>query len=269
VTVALLPIAPDVERRLMGVPLLLMLDIDGTLAPLAATPNLAAVPKETVEVLDRIAALRETHIALVTGRSAEDAHRLVPSETFWIIGNHGAELRSPAGETTVNEDAARFRDVMASAVAELKAITRDYPGAFFEDKRWTASLHYRLADPAAAPTLESRFADVVARHGLYMSEGKKVFEMKPPVKVNKGTAVLALARKLVSGVGHPGSPTMIFAGDDVTDEDAFKELREHDPSAVTIRVTEDGRAPTDAEFRVRNPEELRTFLEWLGAARAA
>ena len=268
-TIALLPVAADVERRLMGVPLLMMLDIDGTLAPLAATPNLAAVPTETVRVLERLASLPDAHLALVTGRSAEDAYRLVPSSSFWIIGNHGAELRSPDGEIVVNEDAARFREVMASAVAELQTITKDYPGAFFEDKRWTASLHYRLADPAVAPTLEERFAEVVSRHGLYMSEGKKVFEMKPPVRVNKGTAVLALARKLAVSDSHPGSPTMVFAGDDITDEDAFKELRAHDPSAVTIRVTEDGRMPTDAEFRVRNPEELRSFLEWLVAARAA
>jgi trehalose-phosphatase len=264
-----MPIAPDVERRLLGVPLLLMLDIDGTLAPLAATPNLAVVPPATVKVLERLASFPDSHLAVVTGRSADDAYRLLPTDTMWIIGNHGAELRSPGGEITVNEESVRYREMMASAIAELQAITKEYPGAFFEDKRWTASLHYRLADPAAAPVIEERFAEVVGRHGLYMSEGKKVFEMKPPVRVNKGTAVLALARKLVLEDEHPGSPTMIFAGDDVTDEDAFKELRAHDPSAVTIRVTEDGRMPTDAEFRVRNPDELREFLEWLVAARAA
>ena len=268
-TIALMPVAPDVERRLRGVPLLLMLDIDGTLAPLAPTPNLTRVPPPTVEVLERLAALPDAHLALVTGRSAQDAHRLLPSDTMWIIGNHGAELRSPAGEIAVNEDSERYREMMASAIAELQEITRDYPGAFFEDKRWTASLHYRLADPAAAPVIEERFAEVVGRHGLYMSEGKKVFEMKPPVPVNKGTAVLALARKLVKQDAHPGSPSLVFAGDDVTDEDAFKELRAHDPASVTIRVTEDGRMPTDAEFRVRNPDELRVFLEWLVAARAA
>lgn len=268
-TIALLPIAADVERRLSGVPLLLMLDIDGTLAPLAPTPDRAVVPPATERLLDRLSALPDSHVALVTGRSAADARRMVATRDLWIIGNHGVELRSPGGETTVDQDAMRYRETMAAAIAEIQAMLSGFPGVFFEDKRWTASLHYRLADPAVASTLGDLFAEVVERHGLYMSEGKKVFEMKPPVRVNKGTAVLALARKIVGSATSAGSPTMIFAGDDITDEDAFKELRGHAPSAVTIRVTEDGRMATDAEFRVRNPDDLRIFLEWLVAARAA
>lgn len=266
-TIGLLPIAADVERRLSGIPLIVMLDIDGTLAPLAPTPNLAVVPADAERVLQRLSELADVHLALVTGRSAADARRMVAVQRLWIIGNHGAELREPTGETTVDPMAGRFRDSMAMAIIEIENALPDYPGVFFEDKKWTASLHYRLADPALVPALESMFAGAVARHGLYMSEGKKVFEMKPPVPVNKGTASLALARRL-AGEGS-GSPAIVFAGDDITDEDGFKQLREHAPTAITIRVAEDEHAPTDAEFRVRNPAELRMFLEWLVAARAA
>jgi len=268
VTVELLPLPAGVESRVAGVPLILLLDIDGTLAPIARTPRAAAVPAATERLLDRFAASPDTHVALVTGRAAADARGMLGTKGIWIIGNHGAELRSPDGETTVESSTAEYGATMTDAAAELERVVPHFPGVFIENKRWTVSLHYRLAEPAVVPALQSAFEDVVARRGLFMSEGKKIFEMKPPVNVNKGTAVLALSRRLLAGAEARGAPSIIFAGDDVTDEDAFKALREHVPGAVTIRVADDPTVPTDAEFRVRNPGALRDFLEWLASSRA-
>jgi trehalose-phosphatase len=266
-TVQILPIPADVEPRLTGVPLILLLDIDGTLAPIARTPRAAAVPAATERLLDRFAASAETHVALVTGRSVVDARDMVATKGIWIIGNHGAELRSPDGEISVEPSTAEYGAVMADAVAELERVVPRFDGVFVENKRWTVSVHYRMAEPSVVPALQSAFEDVVARRGLLMSEGKKIFDMKPPVNVNKGTAVMALARRLLASSEAHLSPSIIFAGDDITDEDAFKQLREHVPAAVTVRVTDDATAPTDAEFRVRNTDELRDFLECLATLR--
>jgi trehalose 6-phosphate phosphatase len=193
---------------------------------------------------------------------------MVETKGIWIIGNHGAELRSPDGETAVDPDTAAYGNEMSEAAAELERVVPHFPGVFVENKRWTVSLHYRMAEAAVVPALQSAFEDVVARRGLLMSEGKKIFDMKPPVPVNKGTAVLALVRRLLAGYEPRGAPSIIFAGDDITDEDAFKELREHAPGAITIRVAEDPTARTDAEFRVRNTDAMRDFLEWLATSRA-
>ena len=89
-----------------------------------------------------------------------------------------------------------------------------------------------------------------------------MLELRPPVDLDKGTAVLALARRLGGLV--PGT-TVIFAGDDQTDEDAFRTLRRHTPDAVTIRVA-DEETETAAEFRLPDPDAVRRFLEWLVAA---
>ena len=126
---------------------------------------------------------------------------------------------------------------------------------------WTLSLHYRLADPVVVPRLKGAVDAIAQQHGLRVTEGKGVYEVRPPVDLHKGTAVLALARRLGGLV--PGT-SIVFVGDDRTDEDAFLILREHTPDAVTIRVGGEESA-TAAEFRLPDPEAVRRFLEWLVA----
>jgi trehalose-phosphatase len=132
-------------------------------------------------------------------------------------------------------------------------------GVMLEDKTWTLSVHYRLADSGVIPRLKAAIDAIAQQHGLRTTEGKGVYEVRPPVDLHKGTAVLALARRL--GALMPGT-SVVFAGDDRTDEDAFRILREHNPDAVTIRVGDDD-TPTAAEFQLPDPEAVRRFLEWL------
>jgi trehalose-phosphatase len=130
-----------------------------------------------------------------------------------------------------------------------------------EDKVWTLSVHFRLADPAVVPRLRASIEAVADQFRLRLTEGKGVLELRPPVDHDKGTAVLALAKRLGGLV--PGT-SVIFAGDDNTDEDAFRMLRRHNHEAVTIRVA-DADVPTAAEFRLADPEAVRRFLDWLVA----
>lgn len=267
-TIALFPLPADIPSRVSGIPLILLLDIDGTLAPLVRTPQAATIPAATERLIDGFAANPDVHVALVTGRSAADARGMLATQGIWIIGNHGAELQSPEGATVVDPLAAEYGDEIASAAADLGRVAPRFPGVIVENKRYSVTLHYRMAEPAMVPALQSLFEEVVARRGLLMSEGKKMFEMKPPVAVNKGTAVMELCRRLLWDRDAPVTPSIVFAGDDVTDEDAFRALRQQMPGAVTIKVTDDPSVPTDAEFRVRNPEQMHEFLAWLAALRA-
>ena len=136
-----------------------------------------------------------------------------------------------------------------------------------EDKVWTLSIHYRLADPAVEPRLRKTIDEVGHKHGLRMIRGKKIFELRPPIHVHKGTAVLGLSR-LLAGPELRGS--LFYAGDDRTDEDAFRTLRSTAPHAVTVRVggsADDQTAATAAEFTVPDEAALRELLEWLAALR--
>lgn len=262
-------LATKVGRRLDGSPLLVMLDVDGTLAPIAPTPEQAAVPPATRETLRRLIALPHTTVALVSGRSAADTWRLAGVAGAWVIGNHGFELRTPDGQISADAAVRPFESVVGEAARRLDAAQPAIPGAFVENKRWTISLHYRLVDTANVPDLRSRALEVATALGLRVTEGKKIIELRPPVDVNKGTATLSLAER--TGALGDGAAAF-YAGDDRTDEDAFRALRARSSEAVTVHIrgADDEHAhPTAAELTLASPEELRAALDWLVARRLA
>jgi len=257
-------------NRLDGSPFAAMLDVDGTLAPIAPSPSDAAVPTATLDTLRRLAALPDTTLALVSGRSADDAWRLAGVEGAWVIGNHGFELRAPDGTITVDEDVLPYEGPVSAAARLLAVECGTTPGAIVEPKRWTLSLHYRLVEPKAAPPLIQSARDIARTLGLRVTEGKMVVELRPPVNVNKGTAAVAFAERL--GALLDGG-SALYIGDDQTDEDAFRALRASFRNAVTARVAgaagERGDTPTQAELEIGSPGELRQVLEWLVLRRAS
>lgn len=258
-----LPVSKDLARRLSGAPALLLLDIDGTLAPIAPTPQEAVVPDETKRVVAALARRRRTHVAIVSGRAAADARRLVGVGHVWVIGNHGMEILTPEGDSTVIAGVEPYLSSVAAAASKLGALVASVPGVVLEDKRLTLSLHYRLANPAIVPRLSQVVAEVAHEQALRVTTGKQVLELRPPVEVHKGTAVLELAESL--GALADGATTL-FAGDDRTDEDAFALLRTRHAEAVTVRVGPEPFAiesPTDAEFFVPDPSALVELLKWI------
>ena len=261
-TLPLIPLLPEIADRLGGSPRIIMLDIDGTLSPIAPRPQDASIPLATRRAVAALAARPGVHVAVVSGRGAADARRLISVGNIWVIGNHGIEVVGPEGETEVAAQAEAFQGAMAQAARKIAAAVTHVAGVVLEDKTWTLSVHYRLADPVLVPRLRASIEAVAEQFGLRLTTGKGVLELRPPVDLDKGTAVLALARRLGGLV--PGT-SVVFAGDDQTDEDAFRMLRQHTPDAVTIRVA-DEETETAAEFRLPDPEAVRRFLEWLLAA---
>jgi trehalose-phosphatase len=257
-----LPPSEELARRLAPSPLLVALDIDGTLAPIASTPTGAAVPELTKATLRCLTALQRVEVALVTGRSASDGRRMVELPRAWIIGNHGMEWIEPGGTLRVNEAARAAAPRIAEAANLLHAQLHDIRGAIIEDKRWTLSVHFRLAAPTDRPAIERALDDVARRLDLRVTHGKQVYELRPRVEITKGTALMELARLL--GI-HDATGALFYAGDDRTDEDAFRALRELASGAVTVHVggeTTEG-LTTAAEFNVPGPSALRELLDWL------
>ena len=260
VTHPLLPLAAATRARLEGTPLVIMLDVDGTLAPIVAVFDQATVPPETRRAVAAVAQRPSVHVALVTGRSVEVARHMVGVGNLWVIGNHGFEIQGPTGEDFADPSVERYREVISSAVMRLRPRVHAMQGVIIEDKAITLSVHWRLAKPADVPRLREAVDDVANGLGLRVTEGKRIFEIKPPARIDKGTAVLALAERLTSG---RNDAAIVFAGDDVTDEDAIRALRTHYPRAVTIRVIGEENPPTDAEFSLQGTEGMRAFLEEL------
>lgn len=261
----LLPLAPDTRARLAGSPLVVLLDVDGTLAPLTQMYDEATVPAATREVVAALVAHPDVRVALVTGRSAAVARQMVGVRNLWIAGNHGFEIQGPHGENFADPSVLSHRAEIATAIARLEPRVRDMPGVLVENKTLTLSVHWRLADPAIVPRLREAVDNVAKPLGLRITEGKCIYEVRPPAEIDKGTAVLALAERLTSG---NDDASFMFAGDDATDEDAIRALREHHPRAVTVRITSDGGAiETEAEFSLPDTDAMRGFLEELAASR--
>jgi trehalose 6-phosphate phosphatase len=219
-----------------------LLDVDGTLAPIVASPELAAVPAATRIELARL--LREYGlVACISGRTAEDAARIVGVDGIRYVGEHGLELHPKVDEWTTR--LAAF------------AATVDWP--YERGKRLTLSYHYRqAADVEAAETYLREVAERALEEGLRPRWGRKVLEIRPPLEADKGTAVRALLESAALD-------RALYAGDDATDLDAFRSLDGLDV-AVRVAVVSD-EAPTDlglaADLLLGGPEELLELLRQL------
>jgi len=178
----------------------ILLDVDGTLAPIVPRPEDARVPETTRAELRRLTG-RYALVGCLSGRTGEDARRVVGVDGIVYVGAHGLEL-SPEAEA------------WRARLAEF-ATSVDWP---VEDKGLTVSFHYRDADDEAAAraTLED-VAERARAVGLRARFGRKVLELRPPVDADKGTAVRAL-------LAERGLRRALYAGDDTTDLDAFEGL---------------------------------------------
>lgn len=242
-------------RRLARSPRpILFLDVDGTLAPLVESPEHASTPVATRDLLQ---SLRPTgaSVVLVSGRAARDAHRVVGHEFDGILGSHGAELlRESRLAQWIGGDPAIFE---SAAAAIRQALADAWPGIRIESKGHSIAIHHRLPmEEVSRLLLEVRGAlegsDVIALRG------RQVIDIRGR-DADKGTAVLRWLEEEEKGRIPPSD--VLYAGDDTTDEDAFRALG---PEAVTIAV---GRRPREARFRTPGPESLARWLQRLEHAR--
>ena len=204
----------DLLRRLAAEPrrAAILLDVDGTLAPIVEQPEDARVPEETRHELARLAS-RYALVACVTGRASADAERLVGVPGVAVVGEHGLELAS---------DAAAWSDRISKFAAGV-----DWPA---ERKPLSVSFHFRRAqDEAAARAYLTRVEEAARAEGLVPRWGRMVLEVRPPVEANKGTAVVALVQRA-------NISRALYAGDDTTDLDAFAGL---DGLELGVRVAVD------------------------------
>ena len=237
-------------------------DTDGTISEIAPTPQEAHVDEEMRKILRKISE-RYRVLAFISGRPVHEALRMVGVPEAIYVGNHGLEY-------IINGRYERLREVddylpiIRKCAIELKKKTPD-ENIIFEDKGICYSIHYRQCpDPKLT---EERIMDTLREmpesRRIRVDHGRMLVELKPPVEYNKGLIV----RKIIE---ESDVSSAVYLGDDVTDADAFRELRKLESemmikAASVIVLSEEipDEIKDSASFYVSGVPEVLRFFRWL------
>ncbi len=225
----------------------LFLDFDGTLVALASQPELVEVPFGLTGTLARLYRQLNGALALVSGRRLLDLDGFLAPLLLPSAGEHGAQRRTAEG-LLVSAPPADMRQILQAA----EDLVARHPGLRLERKNLAFSLHYRQAPELETLCLQVMREAVALGSGIELMQGKCVIDVKP-AGFSKGTAIAAFMAEAPFAGRMP-----IFAGDDVTDEAGFEQVRRM--GGKTIKV---GPEPTAAQFRCASVAHL---AQWLQAA---
>lgn len=189
----------------------LFLDLDGVLAPLAATPDAVGPEPRRTRVLGGLIPRLGGRVAVISGREIAEIDRILDGAAPLASGVHGLQRRGPDGRIAV----APAAEGVAEAAAAFRAFAEGRPGILVEDKGVATGLHYRQA-PEHAEAAQALARDLAERHGLAHQPGALIEELKTPGS-DKGRALEAF----MSEPPFRGS-VPIMLGDDLTDEYGFR-----------------------------------------------
>jgi alpha,alpha-trehalase len=228
------------------------LDYDGTLTPIVDDPDKAYLPEDMKKELVQLAELLP--VAVISGRDRADVQNLVGIENIYYAGSHGFDIAGPDKKETDPHNIKDYLPELDQADKELKEKIEDIEGAWVERKKFAIAVHYRKVDDSQTEKVKEAVQQVVKSYSkLKQSGGKKIFELRPDIDWHKGKALIWLLEKL--DLDKP-DVLPIYLGDDVTDEDAFNTLRNRGIGVVVM----DSARSSKARYRLKNPEEVRLFL---------
>jgi len=241
--------------------LLLCLDFDGTLAPIADSPTTPTITSANERALQTLRAQPQVRLAIISGRELSDLVSRVAIPGIAYAGNHGLELADGHG-VTVHPVAERQAPSIQRAATILETRTAPIPGATVENKGLSLTLHYRQVPPDRVPHVERAVESLMhapleqsgdgATGQFRIVPGKQSIEIRPAVDWDKGKAVTELQRRV------PDDWLTAYVGDDTTDEDAFEVLG---PGDLDVFV---GTDETTATYRIPDQREVASFLRWIG-----
>ncbi|KAI9076603.1 hypothetical protein K1719_041368 [Acacia pycnantha] len=255
----------------------LFLDYDGTLSPIVDDPDSAFMSEAMRATVRSVAKYFPT--AIISGRSRDQIIELVKLRQLYYAGSHGMDIIGPAceglfgnhpncvkstdhqgKEITVFQPAKEFLPMIDEVFRTLVEITKDIKGAKVENHKFCASVHYRNVDENNWITVGQRVHDMLKNYPrLRSTHGRKVLEVRPVIDWNKGKAVEFLLKSL--GLSEREDVIAIYIGDDKTDEDAFKVLRENKRGYGI--VVSSVRKESNAFYSLRDPSDVMKFLQLL------
>ena len=244
-------------------PFAILSDIDGTLAPIVPNPEEARISPRARDAIRQL--IRQgVRVAFITGRALEKAQSMVNIPEAYFAANHGLHIAA-SGDTSTPEEVWPYVEWARQVIHD--ASHRNLPGVTVEDKGAVVAFHYRRAnsDEEARAAIRAAVAASEAAAHFRVQEGRKVIELRPPLAIDKGTAVGTLVRQT-------GAKSVLAIGDDTTDLDMFRgvrDLREAGISGASVAVWSDeveALVLESTDYFVRGVEGVEWLLEELAKA---
>ncbi len=251
----------SVKGLLERSPFGLITDVDGTISETAPTPPEAKVTPLCRHYLSELCRHLPL-VAAISGRSVDQVRDMVGVDGMVYVGNHGLEVWAD-GKSELAEGVEDYPEVIAAVIEGLSHLLPT-EGLRIEDKRLTASIHYRLhpAPERAKETIMAALRQLPQARGIRIIQERKAIDILPPA-ANKGTAIAALIKRYRLRAG-------LYLGDDFTDIDAFRAVRAASRGrgfrgfaigVISQEMPEDFTA--EADFTLNGVNDVARFLEWL------
>ncbi len=224
----------------------LFLDIDGTLAELAAKPGAVRIDADLAGALPKLARDLDGALALVTGRAITSADQLLPGLKLPMAGQHGCERRDADGTIHLY---APVKATQAKLRKLLRGLAKRHPDLLLEDKGATLALHYRSTPQLASHVHRTLRRSIARDEGYRLQRGKLLLEVRPEGR-DKGTAIHDFMAETPFAGRVP-----VFVGDDRTDEHGFEMVERLGGWSVKV-----GPGRTAARFRLTDPAAVHRWL---------
>ncbi|MBQ0924941.1 trehalose-phosphatase [Saccharopolyspora endophytica] len=250
----------EIALRLRDRRLVLVLDFDGTLAPIGTDPTEVVLSSQARDVLQQLS--RHGPVSILSGRDLQDVRHRVHLDGLWYAGSHGFELVGPDGAVFAQDIGEPALRGLNEAEQFLREELKTVPGARIDRKRFALAVHFRNVHPGSTGEVRS----VVERISrtlpmLRLAHGRQVIELLPDVGWNKGRALRWLLQRMESAA--PGA-VPVYAGDDYADEDALHEIHD-DGIGIVVRSREHGDRLTWAHYGVDGSSSLTALLSRLSS----
>ncbi|KAB2023785.1 hypothetical protein ERO13_D06G037700v2 [Gossypium hirsutum] len=250
-----------------GKQIAMFLDYDGTLSPIVEDPDRAFMPREMRAAVRDVSRYFPT--AILTGRCRDKVYSFVKLSGLYYAGSHGMDIKGPSKsckdynngkQGVLFQPASEFLPMIDEVYKALVEKTKSISGAKVENNKFCVSVHYRCVDEKSWATIAEQVRSVLNHYPkLKLTQGRKVLEIRPTIKWDKGRALEFLLEAL--GYNNPNDVLPIYIGDDRTDEDAFKVLRDRG-LGFGILVSKIPKE-TNASYSLQEPSEVKEFLRRL------
>ena len=232
-------------------------DYDGTLVPIVRQPDRTRLSQATRDMLERLIHHPHVLVGVISGRSLQTLRALVPLRGLYYVGNHGAEVSGP-GLRFIHPQIKAYRPVLRKIARQLSPILSQIRGAHLESKGLSLSLHWRQVPPQDVVRFHQHVQPLLRpwllRRQIRITTGKRVVEIRAPVSWDKGRGIAWIVRH----VPGPRPITLLYLGDDRTDEDAFQWVNR--AGGLSIWVGRPRGVHTAARWWLVGPSEVREFL---------